>query len=444
MLHERAPRRNADLLRTRIAGLVAACSAASCSPGPSGSQDSSGSLEGPAIGKDAPSAAVCNVNTYALVSGLHLPKPVHYLARDYSGDPVEEAGTVCEAAHNPEECAGALAAIRTEASSNATAATHRRYYYVYTRGSEVDSLVSEQQVLELLGPIDTVNEAAVVLSLKYGVPGDCDEISAVDDGYLTGPEYSLRQHTPATTGSCEMTEYFAVHVAFDGTTSERQREIVTGVCPGRRPSGFLVPAGSDRNRAAGAHFARVAELELAAVAAFAELELALSAHGAPPQLIERCRTARRDEVRHTVLMTELARRYGAVPESVRFVPKVSQTLLELARQNAREGTSRELYGAVVAAWQSRAASSADTRARFAEIARDEAEHAQLSLDLAAWLSEQLSEDERILVDHERERSFRALQLELREPVDDEVAHVAGLPNASEARRLLRATRAELT
>jgi hypothetical protein len=50
----------------------------------------------------------------------------------------------------------------------------------------------------------------------------------------------------------------------------------------------------------------------------------------------------------------------------------------------------------------------------------------------------------MLVDHERERSFRALDLELGEAVDDEVAHVAGLPNAAEAQRLLRAVRAELT
>lgn len=443
MLPARARRRDAALLRTRIAGLVAACSAVSCSPGPWESQGSSGALEDPEVGSEAPSSQLCNGSTYALVSGLHLPNPVHYLARDYSGGPVEEAGTACEAAQNPEDCTGALAAIRTEASANEAAATHLRYYYVYTRGSEVDSLVSEQEVLELLGPIDTVNEAAVVLSLKYRVPGNCDEISAVADGYLTGPKYWLRQLTPATTGSCEMIGYFAVHVAFDGTTSERQHEIATGVCPGRRPAGFLAPASSERTSTAGAHFARVAELELAAVAAFAELELALSAQGAPPQLIERCRAARRDEVRHTALMTELANRHGASPAPVRFVPKLTQTLLELALENAREGTSRELFGAVVAAWQSRAASCADTRARFAQIARDEADHAQLSLDLAAWFSERLSEDERVLVDQERERSFRQLDLELGEPMDDEVVRVAGLPNASEARRLLRATRAEL-
>jgi hypothetical protein len=432
--------RDANLLRTKIAALVTACSAASCSPGSSGSQESSDSLEG----AEPPSSEVCNGNTYALVSGLHLLNPVHYLARDYSGDPIEETGTACEAARDHEDCERALAALRTEASATSTAATYGKYYYVFTRGSDVDLLVSEQEVLQLLGPIDTVNEAAVILSLKYGVRQGCDEISAVEDGYLTGPEYLHRQLTPATVGTCELIGYFAVHVGYDGTTTELQSMVGLGTCPGRRPAGLLAVAGADREVTAGAHFARVAELELAAVAAFAEIERALAAQGAPPQLIERCRAARRDEVRHTALMTELACRYGAAPEPVRFVPKVSPTLLELALENAREGTSRELFGAVVAAWQSRAASSADIRARFAQIARDEAEHAQFSLDLAAWLFERLSEEERVLVEQERERSFRELDSELGEAVDEEVARVAGLPNASEAQRLLRALRAELT
>jgi hypothetical protein len=446
----RAQRRDADLLRTRIAALVATCSAAACSPGASGSGDSSGSPKDaetgashPEVGRQAPSSEVCNVSTYALVFGLHLPKPVHYLARDYAGAPVEEAGAPCYAADDLEDCASALAAIRAEASASPSAATFGRHYYVYTRGSEVDVVVSEQEVLELLGPIDTVNEAAVVLSLKYGLTQRCKDISAVDDGYLTGPTYLRRQLTPATPAMCERVGYFAVHVAHDGTTTELQREITHGVCPGRSPAGLLALARTDPNLAAGAHFARVAQLELAAVAAFAEIERALAAHGAPPPLLERCRAARRDEVRHAALMTELACRYGVAPEPVRFVPKASHTLLELALENAREGTSRELFGAVVAAWQSRAAGSSDTRARYAEIARDEAEHAQFSHDLAAWLSERLSADEQLRVEHERECSFQALDLELDEAVDDEVARVAGLPNASEAKRLLRALRAEL-
>lgn len=37
---------------------------------------------------------------------------------------------------------------------------------------------------QVLGQIDTVNGAAVAPSPKYGLPQDCDEISAVDDGHL--------------------------------------------------------------------------------------------------------------------------------------------------------------------------------------------------------------------------------------------------------------------
>jgi hypothetical protein len=58
----------------------------------------------------------------------------------------------------------------------------------------------------------------------------------------------------------------------------------------------------------------------------------------PHGLIERCRGARRDEVRHAALMTELAGCYCAMPGAIRFVPKASHTLLELALENPWEGT----------------------------------------------------------------------------------------------------------
>lgn len=142
-------------------------------------------------------------------------------------------------------------------------------------------------------------------------------------------------------------------------------------------------------------------------------------------------------------MTELAGRYGASPRPVRFVPTASHTLLELALENAREGTSRELFAAAVAAWQARWASSPQLRDCFAEIARDEAEHAQLSLDLAGWLSERLSKTEQALVALERERSFQELAQELEAPVATDLCWVAGAPNAADARRLLREVRAQL-
>jgi hypothetical protein len=378
-----------------------------------------------------------------MVAGLHLPKPVDYLSWDDSGQPLEVAGTPCKFAEEQENCHSALATLRAEASTSAIAAAQPSKHYLYTRGDAVGRFLSEQEILEFLGPIDTVNEAAVVLSLRYHMPG-CAELNVTGDGYLTGPRYLQRTVVPQIyPDSCRTIESFAVHVSHDGTTTERLRTTRQGDCPGRRPSGLIEATRSTPNSAVGAYFVRLAELELAAVGAFAEIERALVAHGAPAALIERCRAARHDEVRHTALMTELAGRYGAMPEPVRFVPKASHTLLELALENAREGTSRELFGAAVAAWQARSAGSLDTRARFAAIARDEAEHAQLSLDLAAWLSARLSEEERTLVERERERSFHQLAQELELPPDDALCRVAGVPSATDAQRLLRAVRAEL-
>jgi hypothetical protein len=371
-----------------------------------------------------------------------LPKPVHYLAWDYSGSPDEEAGRACASAEAAGDCEAALAAIRADAITNVDAPTHRNYYYVYTRYDEVGLAVSDQDVLEFLGPIDTVNEAVVVLWAKPAARQDCGTVTAVDGGYLSGT-IGCRSLWPATPARCEALECFAIHVSYDGTTSERASGSKTGACVGRRPAGFLALAGAEPRLVVGSHFARVAELEVAAVAAFAELERALVSHGAPTELLERCRTARRDEVRHAALMTELACRYGRAPDPVRFVPRAKHTLLELALENAREGTSRELFGAAVAAWQAGAAGSADARARFTEIAHDEAEHAQFSLDLAAWLSERLSRTERALVEHGRARSFQELERELEAPVAAQIVKVAGVPTASDARRLLRAVRAEL-
>jgi hypothetical protein len=371
-----------------------------------------------------------------------LPNPVDYLAWDSYGQPVEEVGTLCGFAEASDICSSAVATARAGASANAAADTSYSNYYLYTRGDDVGLLVSEQEILEFLGPVDTVNEAAIVLSLRYRAPG-CNEISTVDDGYVTGPRYLSRTISPETLGDCEIIGYRGVHVSYDGTTSERDGGSGLGVCPGRRPARLLETSRPTSNHTPGAYFARVAELELAAVAAFAELERALVAHCAPAGLIDRCRAARRDEIRHAALMTELACRYGAVPQPVRFVPKASHTLLELALENAWEGTSRELFGAVVAAWQSRTADAAGTRACFADIARDEAEHAQFSLDLAAWLSERLTSDDRARVARERERSFQELEKELAVEVHDELRLVAGVPGAADAQRLLGAVRAEL-
>jgi len=172
--------------------------------------------------------------------------------------------------------------------------------------------------------------------------------------------------------------------------------------------------------------------------AFAELEAQLGAHGAPELLLERCRSARSDEVRHARALSALARRFGAWPKWIRALPPQRRSLLQLALENAREGRVRELYGAAVATWQAQHAEDREVREVFGAVARDEAEHAALALDLGAWLASQLTEAECELVEAERQRAFAELGHELRSSPDATVQTLAGLPGAAQAQHLLAA------
>jgi hypothetical protein len=112
------------------------------------------------------------------------------------------------------------------------------------------------------------------------------------------------------------------------------------------------------------------------------------------------------------------------------------SLSQLALENAREGCVRELYGAAIATWQSAHARDPQIREVFRRIARDEAGHAGLALDLAVWLDQYLSDPERAEVEAERQRALVELQAELLLEPDAETRSVAGLPSAAEAAHLL--------
>ena len=376
----------------------------------------------------------------SFVEGLKPAPAVDYVAfrrvvEGQAPSALEVDGVACDSAKSSEACEAALAALQPVTTW--PYGTLERRYFAYTRGDEVGSIGSDEELLAFLGSIDTPNEAALVL-WSLDRPVNCGHLVRTAEGFAV-----MQNQTIGPSGGCSKQVMVEVVVQRDGSITENEVGQGSWVCVGRRPDGLLQTAGSEPRRGAGAYFAHVAGLELAAVAAFAELSHWLVAHGAPSQLVERCRVAGRDELRHTALMSELARSCGAEPEPVRFLPSRARTLLELALENAREGTSRELFGAAVAAWQARFASSPDVRARFAEIARDEAQHAELSLELASWLAVRLSEQERVLVARERERAFAELDRELASEVSDEVVAVAGVPAAANARRLLAELRAEL-
>ncbi|HEY8091894.1 MAG TPA: ferritin-like domain-containing protein, partial [Polyangiaceae bacterium] len=127
-----------------------------------------------------------------------------------------------------------------------------------------------------------------------------------------------------------------------------------------------------------------AYLEAVSVHAFARMESELAAHGAPAALLRGARRARRDEVRHTAMVSRLARRHGGAPRTPHApAPTSVRPLLAIALENAVEGCVRETYGAVVNLVEARASSDPAVRRAMKSIAEDECRHAELAWEVAA-------------------------------------------------------------
>jgi hypothetical protein len=162
----------------------------------------------------------------------------------------------------------------------------------------------------------------------------------------------------------------------------------------------------------GSELADRAYLEAVSVHAFARLERELERHGAPPALLRDVRRARRDEVRHTAMMSRLARRFGGTPRAFATpAARPVRSLLAIALENAVEGCVRETYGAVVGLIEARTSSDAAVRRTMRSIAEDECRHAELAWAVAAWIAPRLTEDERRTVDGAMRRAVETLRQE---------------------------------
>ena len=160
-----------------------------------------------------------------------------------------------------------------------------------------------------------------------------------------------------------------------------------------------------------------------------ELTVELAAAGAPAELVERCRVAADEEVRHAEAMGRLAGR----PAVVAPMPTYSHRgLEELAVENAVEGCVRELVGAAFGVFQGVCASDADVREAMAVLGADEVQHAALSFDIHRWLAAQL---DRAALERVRQAMRRAVgELEATDPPPG--LRLAGLPDSSQARVLI--------
>ena len=218
---------------------------------------------------------------------------------------------------------------------------------------------------------------------------------------------------------------------------EESRGKWTEKCPiaGRRPSGLVKVAARGRQQVAD-YLARSAHLEAASVLAFEKLAERLAAYGAPAQLVDDCREAARQELRHAQVVSALSRARGGEPPAAELLPRALPSRLELALENIVEGVVRECYGALEAIVISRTAAAPDVRAAMGSIAADEASHAALSARIAAWLDTQLTEKERFAVAQAKGAAIVQLRTELDAEPEPELRDQLGIPSRTVARALL--------
>jgi rubrerythrin len=205
---------------------------------------------------------------------------------------------------------------------------------------------------------------------------------------------------------------------------------------GGRGHACIGSRGAGDGRDAGARWlARAAHDEAASVVAFAALADELARLGAPAEMLAALAEAARDEQRHAAQVIALAQRRGADIVAPRIADVPARDLLALAVENAVEGCVHETWAALVAAHQARAAHDPALRAAFAEIAADEARHADLAWAIDAWLSEQLDEAARAEVAAARRSAVRALATGLAEAPEHAELVALGLPSPRVALQL---------
>jgi rubrerythrin len=369
------------------------------------------------------SAPLCDGDRLLLLAGMDLPSQPDFVGA-YGARPFESPmfelmdwlGSACATATDVAACEQALG------DSGDVWVSHLRT----TDGDDVEVLSTREAVVSFIGGVDTAQKA-VLLAWQAGYHIACDDsgrygVREAEGGYEV---LAIR------TNDCPIERHHVLlFVGHDGTVEERASALIesTEACIGRRPPGLRPAEPTEGPVTVGEHFARIARLEAAAVTAFEVLAEELEQLGAPAALVRQTRQAAQDEVRHTQLMAELARRFGGYPGEARIEPRPLRSLRELALDNAAEGCVRETFGALVGTYQVEAAEDPAVARTMRVIAEDETRHAELSWAIAAWVEPLLSAEDRAAVDAATRRAVVQLRAEASLPVDSQVASVAGLPH----------------
>jgi hypothetical protein len=379
--------------------------------------------------------AECEAREQSLLEGLRPEPDRDYLElRSVNGGTTASVGDACRTSEDQAACATALQQASASKGFRLGPCVDVCFeqYLVATAGDTVTVLDSKEEVTALLGPIDSPQEAMLLVAME-GFDVRCGDGGAKPDGagfMVQGFSYQ----------GCDGVTRHQLQVAPDGTVSPGAQEVLekpdSNCSVGRRPAGLGAPAPDCDSPPAGRYLAQAARLEAASVYAFLDIERELAAHGAPSHLVDAARCAAEDEVRHARMTAGLARRFGARRVERPQVDSTSPRDLEgLLLDNAIEGCVRETYGAAVGVWQAENAVDPVVAKCMRQIAEDELRHAELAWAIAAWFEPKLSASSRRRIREARRAAITELRGELHQPVDTAVTGALGVPSAEAALRL---------
>jgi hypothetical protein len=132
-------------------------------------------------------------------------------------------------------------------------------------------------------------------------------------------------------------------------------------------------------------WAKSAASERSAVAAFEQLAEDLGAYGAPEALVSRCLRAAAQERDHTERSLGLVERFSGIRLAAREMPRPPRaSLAQMAVCSLVDGVVGEGFAAALAAGAAVRVDEPEVARLLSDIAREEAEHAELSADILAW------------------------------------------------------------
>ncbi len=426
-------------------------SSSSSSGGTTGSSGGSSSSSSGTLPLPQGSVNVCVDGAYRPLANVILEKAgapgyLELRERYRTPEPVDEPRTIdkegnaCDGDDGPDgiRCAKEVAAATTAGwpMEGVGMEIARDRFLVATRGTQVFTAGTRDEVLGFIG-VGSAEQAAFHATFdgKYRIACDgTPNVAWTEAGYV------VRAQSGIACGTGTKIEEHHLLVATGGVVTVQQTKLVKEGDPncaiGRKPAGLVAREPSRCADALGRFFAEAAYLEAASVVSFDRLADELTALGAPRSLVTRARDGAADEVRHARTTSALARRFGGDVTMPEVAPARARSVYEIALENAVEGCVRETYGALVAHWQATHAGDLRIRAAMQVIAEDETRHAQLSADVAAFLDGLLDDHERARVEEARHDAIERLLSELDAEPEASLVAAAGMPRASDAKRLL--------